>query len=203
MKLTKVCSNCKSTNPDTAEFCQNCGTKLNMKNSAKSNVKSGGNLTNFWNDQGNGGKIAIVVSVCCVGLIILFAIGSMVSPDKNTATTSNNTTTTTTPVPATSTPSSDSSSSSSTTSGDVQIQVSYSGSWTGNYGDASGSQSVEGTGSKTYTISGDPNVVSAVFQKSSDSSGTLTVNIIKNGQVVETKSTSASYGVVSVGHSFM
>lgn len=201
--MTKVCSNCKSTNPDTAEFCQNCGTKLNMKNSAKSNAKSGGNLTNFWNDQGNGGKIAIVVSVCCVGLIILFAIGSMVSPDKNTATTSNNTTTTTTPVPATSTPSSDSSSSSSTTSGDVQIQVSYSGSWTGNYGDASGSQSVEGTGSKTYTISGDPNVVSAVFQKSSDSSGTLTVNIIKNGQVVETKSTSASYGVVSVGHSFM
>lgn len=203
MKLTKVCPNCKNTNQDNAEFCQNCGTKLNMKNSAKSNVKSGGNLTNFWNDQGNGSKIAIVASVCCVGLLILFAIGSMVSPDKNTATTPTNTTTTTTPVPATSTPSSDSSSSSSTTSGDVQIQVIYSGSWTGNYGDASGGQSVEGTGSKTYTISGDPNVVSAVFQKSSDSSGTLTVNIIKNGQVVETKSTSAAYGVVSVGHSFM
>jgi hypothetical protein len=201
--LTKVCSNCKSSNPDNAEYCLNCGTKLNVNNSAKSNDKSGGNLTDFWNNQGNGGKIAIVVSVCCVGLILLFAIGSMVSPDKNTATTSTNATNTTTPIPATSTSSSDSSNSSSTTSEDVQIQVTYSGSWTGNYGDSSGSQSVEGSGSKTYTISGDPNVVSAVFQKSGDGNGTLTVNIIKSGQIVETKSTSASYGVVSVGHSFM
>jgi hypothetical protein len=66
----------------------------------------------------------------------------------------------------------------------------------------SGSQSVDGTGSKTFTMSGNPNIVSAVFQKSGDGSGTLTVNIIKDGQIVETKSTSAAYGVVSVSHSF-
>ncbi len=200
--MTKICSNCKTSNPDNAGFCLNCGAELNGKNSVSPNDKSKGNLTDFWKNQGNGGKIAVIVSVCCVGIIILFAIGSMVSPDKNTSTTPTNTTTT--PVTTTTAPSTNSGSSSTTTSGSgTQVQVIYSGSWTGNYGDSSGGQSVDGTGSKTFTMSGNPDVVSAVFQKSGDNSGTLTVNILQNGQIVETKSTSAAYGVVSVGHSFM
>ena len=200
--MTKVCPNCKSENSDNSGFCQNCGTELSAsKGSVNPNKNSGEGIGGFWNNQSKGGKIAIGIGVCCIGLIILFAIASMASPDKNTTTAPANTTATTTPVPATTTSSTNTTSSSSGSG--TQVQVTYSGSWTGNYGDTSGSQSVDGKGTKTFTISGDPDIVSAVFQKSSDSSGTLTVNIIKDGQIVETKSTSAAYGVVTVSHSFM
>jgi len=83
----------------------------------------------------------------------------------------------------------------------VQIKVNSSGSWSGSYGDESGQQSIDGTGSKTITMEGNPSIVSATFQKQSGGSGKLTVSIIKDGSVLETKSTTAAYGVVSVSTS--
>lgn len=77
-----------------------------------------------------------------------------------------------------------------------------SGSWIGSYGDESGSQSVQGSGDETFQITGNPKTVSATFQKKSEFGPTLTVQILKNGVVVETRSTDAKYGVVSVTHSF-
>ena len=41
-------------------------------------------------------------------------------------------------------------------------------------------------------------MVTAVIQKSGGGSGTLKVEILKNGKVVKEASTSAEYGVVSV-----
>ena len=153
--MTKKCPNCKTDNPDSAGFCQECGTELKSSvNTQKSTESSGGGVTSFWNKQGNGGKAAIVISVCCVGLIILIAIGGMFSPDKTTTTTPAPTTTTpsTTTTPTTSSNSSSSSSSSSASG--TQVQVVYSGSWSGSYGDTSGQQSVDGRGSKTIDMSG-------------------------------------------------
>lgn len=80
----------------------------------------------------------------------------------------------------------------------TQIEVSYSGSWSGSYGDTSGQQSVDGRGTKKLDIPGNPLVVSACFQKKDSGKGTLTVSIIKDGKVVESKSTSTQYGVVSI-----
>ncbi len=102
--MTKLCPNCNTANSDNSGFCQNCGTELtDSKASVKPNHTSGDGIGGFWNKQSKGGKIAIGIGACCLGLIILFAIGSMVSPDKNTSTTPVNTTATTTPVPATTT----------------------------------------------------------------------------------------------------
>ena len=207
--MTKVCPNCKTVNHDNSRFCQECGTEIDVApNVINSDKTSGSGATKWWNKQSKGGKTAIgVVSVCCLGIILIIAIAAMASPDNTSTTPTNDTTTTpTTTTPTTTdnstTPTTSSSGSSSSASG-VQVQVSYSGSWTGNYGDTSGQQSVDGSGSKTFDISDNPDIISAVFQKNDDGSGTLTANIIQDGQVVETKSTSAAYGEVTVTHSFM
>ena len=158
----------------------------------------------MWNKQTKGGKTAIgIVSICCLGIILIIAIGAMASPDNTstTPTTPTTTPTTTTPTTTTTTTPTTSSSDSSSSASGVQIKVSSSGSWSGSYGDSSGQQSVDGSGTKTYQMD-NPDIVSAVFQKENDDSGTLTVEIIEDGNVVESKSTSAAYGVVSTAHSF-
>ena len=103
--MTKTCPNCKTENSDSAGFCQNCGTELKeVKKSVKSDETSGDGVTGFWNKQNNGGKAAIVIGICCVGLILVVAISGMFSPDKNTSTNSNNSTPTTTTTAPTTTP---------------------------------------------------------------------------------------------------
>jgi len=82
--MTKTCPNCKIENPDNAGFCQDCGTDLKgSTNAVKSNEPSGDRVKGFWNKQGKGGKAAIGIGVCCLGLILIIAITGMFSSDKN------------------------------------------------------------------------------------------------------------------------
>ncbi|MBC7118875.1 MAG: hypothetical protein H5T36_00310 [Methanobacteriaceae archaeon] len=80
----------------------------------------------------------------------------------------------------------------------VQVKVDYPGYWEGSYADDSGSQSISGTGSKTYDLPGDTTFVSVTAQKMDESSDKLTVQILKDGQVVAEKSTTAPYGIADV-----
>ncbi len=82
----------------------------------------------------------------------------------------------------------------------IQLNVIYSGSWSGSYGDIEGLKSVDGTGSETFTISSPKFIVSASIQKKDDTDRTLTVEILKNGAVVKSESTSAAYGVVLLSY---
>ncbi|KAF5432307.1 hypothetical protein C5S35_17305 [Candidatus Methanophagaceae archaeon] len=82
----------------------------------------------------------------------------------------------------------------------IQLKVIYSGSWSGSYGDIESLKSVDGTGTETFTISDPEFIVSASVQKKDDSSRTLTVEILKNGAVVKSESTSAAYGVVLLSY---
>jgi hypothetical protein len=94
--MTKTCPNCKIENPDNAGFCQDCGTDLKgSTNALKANKTSGDGVTGFWNKQGKGGKAAIGIGVCCLGLILIIAVAGMFSSDKNTT----NGTSTTTSAP--------------------------------------------------------------------------------------------------------
>lgn len=43
-----------------------------------------------WDNSGKGGKIAIIIGACCIGLLILSLIGGMLSPDKNTTNSTKN-----------------------------------------------------------------------------------------------------------------
>lgn len=105
--MAKICPNCKTSNPNSAEFCQSCGQELGTTSSGTtSQSQSTGGVGGWWNKQSTGGKAAIgIVGLCCVGLILIIAISGMFSSDKTTSTTntttSTNTTTTQTPTEVT------------------------------------------------------------------------------------------------------
>ncbi|HMK54187.1 MAG TPA: hypothetical protein VK444_05335 [Methanobacteriaceae archaeon] len=161
---------------------------LKLKNSQKS--------LDWWKKQISSVKSMIgIVSLCFMGLIIIIGMDIITPPDKKNI--SNFRPAKNPTIAPTNTPSRSSSSHRG-----IQISVTSPCSWTGNYGDESKEQSVQGTESKTFSVSGRPNVVSAVFQKDDDGNDTLVVDLIKDGNVIERKSTCAQYGVVSFAHSF-
>ena len=133
-----------------------------------------------WKEWGTGKKIISIVIVCCLALIVIALITGGASPDANTS-------------------SSDSSSSDSAATG-VQVRVNYDGQWSGSILDGEGtSQSFDGTGPETIDVEGDSwNMISTTFQKSDSGSGKMTVEMIKDGKVAKSGSTTAQYGVVSV-----
>jgi len=84
----------------------------------------------------------------------------------------------------------------------IVVRIIYSGHWQGALGDEGGVSSVDGTGSKNFQIPGDPYIVSANAQKMDDSSNTLTIQIIKNGNLIKQGTTKAAYGVAQISTSF-
>jgi hypothetical protein len=88
--MTKICGECKTENPDDAEFCQNCGnkveetTKVFKLNEPTGPAGSDGGKKGFWSNRSSGGKALIgVVGVICIGLILLIVIVGLATPDKN------------------------------------------------------------------------------------------------------------------------
>ena len=100
--MTKVCPDCKTVNSDSSGFCQNCGAELvesvevskNTKDhiiippkgkdvkTASMDNKSKGGVGGWWSRQSSGGKAAVgLVGLCCIGLILIIAIGGMFLPD--------------------------------------------------------------------------------------------------------------------------
>lgn len=89
--MTKVCPECKSTNDDSSQFCQNCGKKLEESVKKPENNKpqqSGG----WWSKQSSGTKMAIILGSLVVVALILVAMAGVFSPNK-TFTNTNNTNT--------------------------------------------------------------------------------------------------------------
>jgi hypothetical protein len=83
--LTKICPKCNSENQDTNDFCQNCGQDIGrIANTFTQTPQSGAN--SWWNKQSKGGKVAIGVGACCIGIILLAIIGGMLVPDSTTTT---------------------------------------------------------------------------------------------------------------------
>jgi len=81
-----------------------------------------------------------------------------------------------------------------------QVRVQYSGEWQGSISVGSETKSIQGSGTTTYDISGDPFVISANAQKMGGGD-TLTVQILEDGRVVQETSTSADYGVAQISYS--
>ena len=64
--MTKICSNCKTDNPDNSSFCQKCGQTLeDVNNPIKNNTTNGKGIGGFWSKQSKNGKIALGVGACC------------------------------------------------------------------------------------------------------------------------------------------
>jgi hypothetical protein len=79
-----------------------------------------------------------------------------------------------------------------------QVKVQYDGEWTGSIAGDGSSRSVDGEGTETFDVKGDPFIVSANAQKQDDGSGTLTIQILEGGELVAEQTTSAAYGVAQI-----
>lgn len=79
-----------------------------------------------------------------------------------------------------------------------QIRVQYDGQWQGSVGTGGSTRSIDGNSSNTIDIEGAPTTIAVNAQKQDDGSGKLTVQILKDGEVVKEASTTAEYGVAQV-----
>jgi len=79
-----------------------------------------------------------------------------------------------------------------------QVRISYNGEWSGSISEGGSSRSVDGSGTETFDIDGNPSIVSVNAQKSDDSSNELTVEILQDGEVIARETTSAEYGLAQV-----
>ena len=102
------------------------------------------------------------------------------TPDKNTASTTNDTSSDNVANPAKS----------------VQVHIIYDCQWQGAAGDDGSTNSISSTGEETIDI-----MMQGLFllmPKMDGGSGTLTIQILKDGKVIEESRTDTEYGVASV-----
>ncbi|MFC4550293.1 MULTISPECIES: hypothetical protein [Halorussus] len=81
----------------------------------------------------------------------------------------------------------------------LSVEVVYDGEWQGSISGDGSSRSVQGTGPKTLEVKGSPSIVSANAQKKDKGAGKkLSINIMKDGEILKESSTTADYGMAQV-----
>ena len=86
ISATTSCPHCGTENPKDAKLCKSCKrllTEIEWNKPSKNNnkQKSTGGIFEKWNEQSNGVKALSIISVCCIGLIIIFSVIALFSPD--------------------------------------------------------------------------------------------------------------------------
>ena len=89
------CPNCGAEVKDDAKFCPKCGSNVNESEQTENTVnsstdvktKSTGILSflDDWHEWSTLKKVGSIIVVCCIGLIIIGAIGGILFPDSNTS----------------------------------------------------------------------------------------------------------------------
>ncbi|GGC63377.1 hypothetical protein [Haloferax sulfurifontis] len=87
-----------------------------------------------------------------------------------------------------------------TTAADVayEVKIIYDGEWQGSINAGGTTKSIDGTGTTTYEITGDPYLVSANAQKKGSGNDELTIQILQGGEVISEESTTAEHGLAQV-----
>ncbi|QZX99179.1 hypothetical protein [Halobaculum rubrum] len=78
------------------------------------------------------------------------------------------------------------------------VRIRYNGEWQGSVGTAESTRSVDGEGDRTISIEGSPDIITVNAQKQDDSTDEITVQVLKNGDVIEEASSTAAYGLAQV-----
>ena len=89
MSATTLCPHCGTYNREDVKLCKLCKrllTEIEWSKSSKSNNKLKSTSGNFetWNQQSNGVKALTIITVCCIGLTLIFVVNAIFSPDQNT-----------------------------------------------------------------------------------------------------------------------
>lgn len=131
-----------------------------------------------------------IVGVLLISFVGLAAIGALVGPVEDTGSTEEAAPSTPTPEPVP----------------EFSVRVEYTGSWEGALsvtgGGSSQTESISGSGTQTIEVDDNVDILSANAQKQDDGTGTLTVQILHEGEVVSEASTSSAYGVAQTSQSF-
>jgi hypothetical protein len=89
ISTTRACPYCGAENHEGAKLCKSCKrllTEIKWNKSSKSNnkEKSAGVTFETWNEQSRRVKALGIISVCCIGLILILGVNAMFSFDKYT-----------------------------------------------------------------------------------------------------------------------
>lgn len=79
----------------------------------------------------------------------------------------------------------------------LTLQINSDSPWKGTLTYNNGTQVINGDGSATYNLGQNPGKVTVTLQKT-DNAGTLSVQLIKDGNAVVNQSTSGGQGVISI-----
>ncbi len=212
------CPKCGTQNPLDSKFCEECGNTLNSidkpiipnSNTSQLNGKAENHEKNHAlqstpeeQKKKNTTGVAIL-AICLIGLIIfgaIIAIGQDANTSTDTTDYSSSSDYSSSYDDSSYSSSSDSSNSYSSASAEIPIDVvvHYDGKWQGAIGGLSSSSSYSGYGDRVISFTGTQNsYISATVQKNGGGSGTLTVEIYKDGKLVNSQSTNAAYGIVTL-----
>ncbi len=84
-----------------------------------------------------------------------------------------------------------------TQTGTTQVKVDYSGKWLGSIGAGGISMPISGTGSMTFDIKTQGPFIIVAARKMDNSTGRLSVAILKNGTVIKSEFTDAPQGIAT------
>lgn len=82
----------------------------------------------------------------------------------------------------------------------VTIQITSSGPWAGSYAYKNGNMQINGTGNASYNLGSNPGHVTISLENNGN--GTLTLQLLQGGTVLQRQSTSDYLGVVNIDQKF-
>ncbi|BDZ69557.1 hypothetical protein [Methanobacterium petrolearium] len=85
-------------------------------------------------------------------------------------------------------------------SSNVTLQIYSNSTWIGDYGYKNGDMQINGTGNAKYNLGPNPGTVTVSLEN--NGTGTLTVQLLQGGNVIQTQSTSDNQGVVNINKEF-
>lgn len=197
------CPECGSEIEGEVQFCPDCGSDIAPGDGTSSTEGTAGDggITSKIPGMRPGSTIRNLVLASVYVVLILAVIGAAAGPTDtgDTATTNAGS------VDDTNAGGGDATATEASASG-YAVKIEYSGEWSGalsvTSSGGSSSESISGVGSQTIEIDGSPDIISANAQKRDGGSGTITVKIIEDGEVVSEASSSSEYGVAQTSKSF-
>lgn len=128
-------------------------------------------------------KYAFVLSIL---LLVIFASGCIFNNPANNTSQGPNT--------------SQSGANNSSFASDVIVTIAYQGTWNGTLSDNSGSRTIQGNANNIYNLGPNPGTVSVTIQKTGNDNLPLTVQILRGSNAIQTSSTNAPNGVISISY---
>ena len=177
------CPRCGYENSSSSVYCDNCAYRLTDENG---NINSYTRRTSSWN-IGIAKKIVIILGIIVIALLLFSFIYEISQPSNDD--TLNVIT--------------DDGSNRHTSSYPYKAVISYEGSWYAEMGDPNYLVKKSGYGEKKFTLdcaSWDRVAIDA--HKDDYGEGNLTVQLLRNGEVVAENSTADSYGNVVINYNY-